>query len=849
MNKHPTSKQGFDELSPQHAQPSWIFEHALACLSDLIYLIDREGRFLYANQPLLDLWGIPLEEAVGKGFLDLGYPLDLAARLQRQIESVFTTRTRLKDETHYVSPTGTPGFYEYILNPIISPQGEVEGVVGSTRVITERKRSEEHTSFLSHLGQRLALLSDCEELVRETTQSVGQYLAADRCYICEWDADLGWASVANDWKADVGSSLTGSYDLSDYGPKEWWQLLTAGNVAIEDFEKHPLSQEFLPNYQALQIRSYATARFLRDGPGMVTLVVTMKAPRKWRPDELSLLENVIARAWPLIERTREQRHQTFLSHLSQRLSTLSTAEDLTRVAIEAIGEHLGLHRCYFFEAVEGTDRVRVSQNWRHPSAASIEGEYALLDFGTEGWWHRVKAGRVFVDDVRKEPQLDRERYGKFEVRSYATVPFQRENRWVAGLAATSNYVRRWTEGELTLLENIIARVWPVVDQARVTAALRQSAERLSLAISAANLGDFSWDAQTDTMELSPRAAEIFGQPHASTVTRSQLRQLLHEEDRDRARHANERAMMARSDYDIEYRLRLPSGGWRWIAAKGRGIYDAQGAPIGMRGVVQDITSRKMDEEKLHVQEVLLRAHASELEQRVAERTASLQEAVSQMEEFSYSVSHDLRGPLRAMNMYAQALMEDYADQLDDTAKGYLERIRRSSDRMEKLTRDVLTYSRVARSQVELAPLDLDKLLCDVVNQYIELQPPQAIVEWTKPLYPVLGHEASLGQCLGNLLSNAAKFVNPGVQPHIRIWTEARNGRVRLWVADNGIGIRPELQGRLFHVFERLPTTGHYVGTGIGLAIVRKAMEKMSGQCGVESDGQHGSRFWLEFAAA
>ena len=220
-----------------------------------------------------------------------------------------------------------------------------------------------------------------------------------------------------------------------------------------------------------------------------------------------------------------------------------------------------------------------------------------------------------------------------------------------------------------------------------------------------------------------------------------------------------------------------------------------------------------------------------------------------MEEFSYSVSHDLRGPLRAMNMYAEALLEDYASQLDDTGKGYLERIRRSSVRMEKLTQDVLTYSRVARTQVELARIDVERLIGDVVNQYVELQRPQADVEIDEPLYPVIGHEASLGQCLSNLLSNAAKFVPAGTRPRIRVRTERQGARVRIWVEDNGIGIKPQYQDKLFHVFERLPTGGHYEGTGIGLAIVRKATEKMGGSCGVYSDGEHGSRFWLELAAA
>lgn len=836
-------------LSHQLTQQARIFRAALSHTSDFVYVIDRAGKFVYVNKPLLDLWGLSLEQAVGKNFADLGYPPPLAARLQDQVQTVIAKAVTITDETSYISPAGVEGYYEYIFNPILSPEGVVEGIAGSTRVITERKRTEEHTHFLSQLGQRIAMLADPDEILNVMVQAVAQYLRANRCYICEWDADLGGATVTADWPTDKTPRLVGTYSLSDFGPKEWWKLLTAGNVAIDDFEEHFLARDFLSNYRALGIRSYATARFKRESPGVVTLVATMETPRAWRADELALLENVIARAWPLVERARQDRHTAFLNGLSQKISILPDPDAITRAALQGVGEHLDVHRCYFFEPLEPVDRVRITDNWHRTGVTSMAGEYALAELGTPEWWTTVQSQSVVVEDVLKNPHGHAERFTGLGIHAYVTVPLTRGSRWVVGLAATANTPRGWNEAELKLLEDVIARVWPVIERARVTADLQQSAERLSLALSAANLGDFSWDAENDQIVLSPRATEIFGLPPAAKSTRTYLRTLLHEDDQALARDANQRAMDTRTDYDIEYRLRLPSGEWRWVAAKGRGIYHPNGRAIGMRGVVQDITARKTAEEKLRDQEAQLRAHATELEQRVQERTASLQEAVSQMEEFSYSVSHDLRGPLRAMNLYTQALSDDYSTVLDQTARGYLDRIQRNSVQMEKLTHDVLTYSRVARTQVDLTRIDMEKLIADVVNQYIELQPPHAMIEIVEPLYPVLGHEASLGQCLSNLLSNGAKFVAPGVRPHLQIWTNVAEGRVRLYVADNGIGIKPEHQSRLFLVFERLQTGSQYDGTGIGLAIVRKAMEKMGGRCGVESDGKNGSRFWLEFAPA
>lgn len=264
---------------------------------------------------------------------------------------------------------------------------------------------------------------------------------------------------------------------------------------------------------------------------------------------------------------------------------------------------------------------------------------------------------------------------------------------------------------------------------------------------------------------------------------------------------------------------------------------------------RELGERRRAEADLRAAQAQLQAHATLLEQKVQERTQSLRDAITQMEEFSYTVSHDLRAPLRAMNTYAQALVEDFGPQLDSAARHYLDRIQRSSQRMEKLTHDVLTYSRLARSEIRLAPVDLDALLRDMIYQYAEFQPPLAEVKVKRPLHDVMAHEVSLGQCVANLLTNAVKFVSPGVQPRIRIHTELSGPTVRLWIVDNGIGIDPQYQSRLFQVFERLHDRQHYEGTGIGLAIVRKAVDKMGGRCGVESDGSNGSRFWIELPHA
>ena len=237
-------------------------------------------------------------------------------------------------------------------------------------------------------------------------------------------------------------------------------------------------------------------------------------------------------------------------------------------------------------------------------------------------------------------------------------------------------------------------------------------------------------------------------------------------------------------------------------------------------------------------------HAEELETIVEERTAKLQETIAQLEAFSYGVSHDMRGPLRAMRQYAQILLDEQKG-LDEEGKGYLERISRAAARLDRLIQDVLIYSRAARSEISLAHVDTDKLVQEIVQQYPGFQPPRARIEIKGPLAPVIAHEASLTQCISNLLSNAVKFVQPGRTPLVRISTEQVNGTVRLWIEDNGIGIAPQDQCRIFNIFERVHAPGEFEGTGIGLSIVKKAVERMGGEVGLESKIGDGTRFWIE----
>jgi signal transduction histidine kinase len=273
------------------------------------------------------------------------------------------------------------------------------------------------------------------------------------------------------------------------------------------------------------------------------------------------------------------------------------------------------------------------------------------------------------------------------------------------------------------------------------------------------------------------------------------------------------------------------------------VLDASGEVEIIVGSTRDVTVRKQDEEKLKAAQLELQKKADELEIKVAERTASLTETIGVLESFSYSIVHDLRGPLRSMQGYAKILISEHSGELSEDAQLYLSRIDKSALRMDRLIQDVLTFSRVAREDLKLEPIDAEALLSDILETYPDLCAAKEHLSVRESLPVVIGNEAALTQCFSNLLSNALKFMDPEKTPDIRIRSESRGKQVRLVFEDNGVGIPEHLHERIFELFQRASSSGE--GTGIGLPIVKRSVERMGGKVGVQSVPGEGSSFWLE----
>jgi signal transduction histidine kinase len=290
------------------------------------------------------------------------------------------------------------------------------------------------------------------------------------------------------------------------------------------------------------------------------------------------------------------------------------------------------------------------------------------------------------------------------------------------------------------------------------------------------------------------------------------------------------------------------------------VVAAEGKPVGVlcnavpllngEGQVRGAVSIWADVTSLKEAEAEVRHLNADLERRVERRTEELRRALNELTSYAYSIAHDLRAPLRAVAGLTQLLVDESRDRLLPTSADYAGRIVAAARRMDEMILDLLEYSRISRDVYPVQEVDPYETCNDAIHKLTEdLHQRSSEVIVDGPMTTILGHQSLLREVFVQLLSNAAKFVRAGDTPKIRVRAESKGKAVRIWVEDNGIGIALEYREKIFGVFQRLHQGEDYPGTGMGLAIVRRAIERMEGRCGVESELGSGSRFWIELPKA
>lgn len=363
-----------------------------------------------------------------------------------------------------------------------------------------------------------------------------------------------------------------------------------------------------------------------------------------------------------------------------------------------------------------------------------------------------------------------------------------------------------------------------------TSQLQSSKERFELAVTGSSAGIWDWDINSNHVYFSDRFKELLGyQPDEFEDSFDAWEERLHPDEKGGVLEALESHVHNGNSneamFDQEFRLRLRDGNYRWFHTRGRAVRGSEkDAPVRMAGSITDIESRKQYE-------------------------ARLEHSVRELEQFAYVASHDLREPLRMVASYVKLLERRYHDKLDDSAKDFINYAVDGANRMQRLIDDLLTYSRVGSKQQDLQPIHAEQVMNDALKNLQEaIRESEAEVTYDS-LPMVSADQTQFIQLLQNLLANAIKFTPPDEKPKVHVSAEPRDGQWCFSVRDNGIGIQQKYKERIFKIFQRLNSREEYEGTGIGLAVVNKIVERHGGSIWLESEEGKGTTFYFTMRGA
>jgi PAS domain S-box-containing protein len=376
--------------------------------------------------------------------------------------------------------------------------------------------------------------------------------------------------------------------------------------------------------------------------------------------------------------------------------------------------------------------------------------------------------------------------------------------------------------------------------------IQAAEQRLRLAVEASDMGTFDWDLENQEFYSSPRLVEIFGFPAEDVVTHQQLIAALHPGDL----HIREKAVrtsFATGGLSYEARIVWPDSSVHWVRVHGKIVYNADNKPLRMYGTAIDITQQKTFTEAL---EVKVKERTAELEK----SNNALQQSNEELAQFAFVASHDLQEPLRKIQTFATRIHATETA-LTDRGKDYFRRMQQASMQMQQLIADVLSYSRMNAAEQHVDVVGLGALLTKVQEQLSErIETVGATIEaGALPMLKVIPYQFE--QLLSNILSNALKYIKPGVPPRIVITADTVQGKAidplavegvyhRITITDNGIGFDPQYRERIFQVFQRLHGKNEYEGTGIGLAICKKIMDNHHGFITAAGEPGQGATFTI-----
>ncbi len=715
---------------------------------------------------------------------------------------------------------------------------------------------------VAKLGQRALAKTGLAALMDEAVRLVAGVLDLEYCKVLEplpdgegllLRAGVGWKEGLVG-RATVGAGLDSQagYTLSSDGP-----------VIVEDlrsetrFDGPPLLHEH-------RVVSGMSVIIGSSEQPFGVLGAHTKERRTFTEDDVNFLQavaNVLAVA---IERERAEETQRFLAEagevLSSSLDYRTTLSSVARLvvptladwcAVDILGEDGSVERL----AVIHQDPKKVA--WAHklherypPDAEAPSGLPNVLRTGRSEFYPEI------TDEMLEAAARDEEHLRLIHEVGFTSamvVPLIVAGKTVGAITlVTSESGRRYTRADLRLAEDLARRAALAVDNARLyeeakkeivergraEEGLRRSEEHFRLLVQNSSDVISVFDARGVVIYRSVSMERVLGHRPADSIGTNVFEsRLVHPDDLAHKRDFfNEVRAKPGANVTAEFRLRHADGSWRYVEAVGKNLLHD---PV-VRGIIanyRDVTERKRNEEEI-------RQFNQELEQRIRDRTAQLAEANKELESFSYSVSHDLRAPLRHIGGFAEMLQSRAASSLDETSLRYLETILVSVEHAGALVDDLLAFSRMGRVEMRRTVVDMNQLV-DAALEDLKLETMGRDILWKVGVLPqVRGDPSMLRLVMENLLSNAVKYTRTRDRAVIEVGSTYEEQETVFFVRDNGVGFDVRYTDKLFGVFQRLHRAEEFEGTGIGLANVRRIVNRHGGRVWAESCAGRGANFYF-----
>jgi PAS domain S-box-containing protein len=729
----------------------------LSSMVDHAFALDREGHFLYVNQPLLNLWGLKLEDTVGKTFFDLLYPRELAARLHEQVQKVFATGQRVTDETPYTSPSGVVGFYECILSPIIGSEGRLELVAGATRNISARKDEERH---LVHMEARYRGLLEAAPDAMVVVDKLGKIVLLN----AQTEKHFGYSR-------DV---LIGQ-EVTSIIPEGFAERLIADGTRTA---AEALAQQIGTGIELIGRR--------KDGSEFP--IEIMLSPLE--SDGETLVTAAIR------DITLRKDDETHLVHMEARYRGLLEAAPDAMVVVDQFGKIVLLN-------------AQTEKHFGYSREVLIGQE--ITNIIPEGFAERLIADgtRTAAEALAQQIGTGIELIGKRKDGSEFPIemmlsPLDGDGETLVTAAIRDITLRKDDERHLVHME---ARYRGLLEAAPDAMVVVDKLGKIVLL-----------NAQTEKHFGYSRDG-LIGQEVTNIIPKGFAERLI----ADGTRTAAE-ALAQQIGTGIELIGKRKDGGEFPIEIMLSPL-ESDGE-ILVTAAIRDITLRK------------------EAEANLVQKIEELNRSNEELEQFAYVASHDLQEPLRMVASYTQLLSKRYKGKLDSEADEFIAFAVDGASRMQRLIQDLLVYSRVGKRRLELIKVSSEEALKMALgNLRAAIFDSGALV--THDFLPKIEvDESQLVQLFQNLIGNAIKYQNPGI-PRIHI-SAAKEGETK-WkfsVQDNGLGIDPKFFERIFGMFQRLHRRDEFAGTGMGLTICKRIVERHGGSISVESQPGQGSTFYF-----